>query len=233
MLLLSHLSFAGSTQTVEAVKVANIYLASMDYIFSQQGAINSRQTDKSQLFGNTFIHNVAEQYKQKFGEPFPEPDSKNIKLLYQTMVEVMEDNRTLLLDSDISFKGFIPAVYAFQLSQKFVQKGVGIKLKFTNKMERVRNKFNAPLAWEQSAIESIDSSSRRSVLDMETEGISRYMVRVDMVPMCLNCHGSPQNNPKNKGKSRAEWTDKDVTGYKMENWTIEELGGAVSVIIEN
>lgn len=231
MLLISHFSYGKTQLENEAIQIANVYATSLDYIFSQQPLINSQNSYKDKLFGTDFINHVAEIYKSKFDQPLPPPNSDNIKLLYQTMIEVMEDNRTLLLDPDIRYKGFIPVIYAFQLSQKFVQKGAGIKLKFTNKADRVRNMFNAPSPWEQSAIAKVESGDNNSVLETSVSGQVNYLVRVEMAPFCLNCHGKPQDNPLNKDKEPRNWTDKDITGYKMENWNMQELGGAISVII--
>jgi hypothetical protein len=147
----------------------------------------------------------------------------------------MEDNRTLFLDEDISDKGFIPAVYAFQLSRKYSTKGIGIKFKFTNESHKIRNMFNEPDNWEIKAIEHIKNSNDISFSERITghnnQSELRYMTKVELSPMCLQCHGSPKDNPENKGKPEHQWTNIDRCGFEMENWQLTDFGGAVSVTV--
>ncbi len=232
LFLASEPVIADESEQVEVKLIAQMYLASMDYIFEQQNTINTSNVDKSHLFGKQFIENVSTVYKEKYKRLFPQPSSLKVSLMYQVMIEVMEDNKTLIQDNDLTFKGFIPAVYAFQISQKFIQKGVGIKLKFTNQANRVRNLFNLPEAWEANSINRLKQTNESELIissnPSKNSQPDRYITKISMSPMCLTCHGAPQDNPVNNGKPVNEWTRLDKTGFEMENWKITDFGGAVS-----
>jgi len=217
-------------------EIAKVYSASMQYIFKNQTLINNQSQQKEALFGSKFISNVKSTYKKKFiTNTFPDENILAIKVLLEVMIEVMEDNRTLILDQDITFKGFIPAIFAFQISERYSKKGIGIKVKFTNDADRVRNKFNTPDPWEMGAIKNLKQNKLAEYYD--ENGLyrgtksSRYMIPVTMSAMCLTCHGTPKENPANFNIPRIEWTTLDKTGFPMENWKISDFGGGISVTI--
>lgn len=216
-------------------EVAKIYQASLEYIFNQQSLINSTELRKEKLFGQSFIKDIKKQYNDTFNQPFPNSSEKHVDHLLTLMMLVMEDNRTLLLDNDISVKGFIPAIFAFQLSQKFNKRGVGLNIKFTNLGDRVRNKLNSPDEWEQLALSVLKDGKIKDVFDADTsfkgKTALRYMRAVKMTPMCLDCHGIPQDKPQNFGLIKEHWSYKDKTGFLMEGWTLDELGGGISVVL--
>lgn len=83
-----------------------------------------------------------------FFNTFPKIDNKAKEALLQTMIEVMEENRELINDEYLSFKGIIPAVFAIQLSAKLSTKGIGLKIKFTRTPDSIHNQLNMPDAWE-------------------------------------------------------------------------------------
>ncbi|WP_167551995.1 Tll0287-like domain-containing protein [Pseudoalteromonas rubra] len=215
--------------------VARTYHASLLYIFSQQKLINSTQGNKSRLFGSALTDNVKETYRALFAQDFPSREDKYINLLLKHMVLVMEDNRTLLLDEHISYKGFIPAIFAFQLSTKFRERGYGINIKFTNVRSRIRNTLSAPDQWEQQALNTLVKDQNSIILDSKAsyqgQPAVRYMRPVRMTPLCLNCHGRPKDNPVNNGLEESQWQTKDRTGFYMEGWKLGELGGGISVVI--
>jgi len=216
-------------------EIAKVYHASMVYIFNKQSLINSSTQNKDGLFGQSFIGKIQSTYKVMFNQPFPKQTDKHISNLLTLMMLVMEDNRTLLLDNDIGFKGFIPAIFAFQLSQKFKERGFGLNIKFTNFEDRVRNKLNSPDYWEENALTTLKERSIKEVYDNDTsfEGMAalRYMRAVEITPMCLNCHGVPQDNPVNSERVKEQWHHKDKTGFLMEGWKLGELGGGISVVL--
>ena len=224
-----------STRQSSVIDVARIYHASMAYIFSQQSLINSNRQSKPSLFGTPFIDQVKKSYQVMFGEAFPDDNDEYVDNLLTLMKLVMEDNRTLILDPDIGFKGFIPAIFAFQLSEKFKARGYGLNIKFTNVVGRIRNKLSSPDEWEQKALAAIANGNVSEVINNNIEyngGVAtRYMRKVDMVPMCLNCHGIPEDNPANKNKEKNNWIFEDKTGFSMEGWKMGELGGGISVVL--
>lgn len=215
--------------------VTKMYMASMTYIFKSQPLINQKGGDKSSLFGNDFIENVKQTYQSKHNEQFPQINHLSKKMLLQAMVEVMEDNRELFNDEELGFKGIIPAIFAFQLSAKLSTKGVGLKIKFTRTPDNIRNRLNIPDEWEISVMQKILEKPRIYYDDkavLNGKPAYRQFTPLPMKPYCLNCHGTPANNPLNSGKVKSEWTNIDMTGFEMENWTIDDFGGGVSISIE-
>jgi len=216
-------------------EIAKTYQASITYIFKNQTLINQKGGDKSKLFGQAFISNVKKTYQTKFNKSFPEQNSPVIKSLIQVMIEVMESNRTLLYDNDITFKGFIPAIFAFQLSEKLSKKNLGVKIKFTSKPSQIRNQLNQPDFWEIEAMNRVQKQKLINYYDDQATYLNkpaqRYFLPVKMQPFCLSCHGVPANNPLNAGKKEAQWSNIDRTGFPMENWTLNDFGGGISITL--
>lgn len=216
-------------------ELSQMFQACTAYLFKQQPLINQKGGDKSALFGRTFVNNVKKTYVQKFNKEFIEDNHLYKTMLVRVMIEVMEDNRTLINDEDLGFKGFIPAVFGFQLTQKLSTKGLGVKIKFTTSTDKLRNKLNAPDRWESSVIKLIQRQKLTSYLEENTtfrgKRASRYFVPLKMEPFCLNCHGSPEHSPLNRGKDKSEWSNIDMTGFPMERWELDDFGGGISVTI--
>jgi len=215
--------------------ISKIFTASMYHIFKNQAVINQKGGDKSSLFDEKFIEGLKQTYKQKHHKSFPEKSSRLQSLLLKTMVEVMEENRTLINDEDLGFKGFIPAIFAFQVSEKLSRKGIGIKIKFTNMIGSVRNPLNLPDAWEIRAMNKFKNSKLEPLFDdtslMNNIPSYRYFLPMKLDKFCLNCHGKPSDNPLNRDKDITEYTHIDMTGFPMENWTLASFAGGMSITI--
>jgi len=215
--------------------ITQMYMSSMTYIFKNQPLINQRSGDKSALLGERFIDNIKKTYQIKYGEEFPQVDHFAKEMLLQAMIEVMDDNKELLYDNEISFKGIIPATFAFQLSAKLATKGIGLKIKFTRTEDGIRNKLNRPDSWESSVMKKIIKTPKiyydENAL-LHGKPAIRQFTPLPMAHFCLGCHGKPENNILNSGKEKSQWTNIDITGFEMENWTIDDFGGGVSISIE-
>lgn len=242
-LIIIHLLFghrAMASNTPEQAKklltdVTQIYMSSMTFIFLNQATVNYTSPDKKQLFGEYFINNVKTTFKNKHNKAFPDTRHKLTKALLQAMVEVMEDNKPLIMDPDIKFKGIIPATFASQLAAKLKTKGIGIKLKFTRESNLLRNQLNAPDDWELTTMRKIMKTpitffDAGSLVDKKP--VYRLMTPLPMKGYCLGCHGTIENNLVNQGKAKQEWSTIDMTGFEIENWTINDFGGAVSLSVD-
>ena len=216
-------------------EITKMYMSSMVYIFQHQPLINGKTLDKSELQGDKFINNIKHIYRAKYNEEFPLSDHFAKQILLQAMIEVMDDNKPLLYDNEIDFKGIIPATFAFQLSAKLATKGVGLKIKFTRTKDSIRNVLNIPDAWESVVMQKV---IRRPQIYYDNNAVIngkpaiRQFTPLPMAPYCLACHGAPKDNPLNHNKKPADWTNIDMTGFKMENWTMDDFGGGVSISIE-
>ena len=216
-------------------EVTKIYMSSMVYIFKNQPLINGNSFDKSALQGEKFIDKIKEVYEATYQESFPATDHYIKRVLIETMIEVMADNQPLLDDSDITFKGIIPATFAFQLSAKLSTKGIGLKIKFTRTKDSIRNVLNTPDEWESSTMQKIIKKPQifyDNNAYINKKPAFRQFTPLPMAGYCLACHGSPADNPLNHGKSKEYWTDYDMTGFKMEGWSMTDFGGGVSISIE-
>ena len=238
--LLCFISFSGwanAQATPEELigDVSRIYRAAMYHIFYSQPLINQKGGDKSQLFGKEFIDGFKTVYAHKFNQPFPSKNSRLQNILLRSMIAVMEDNRTLIMDKDIGFKGLIPANYAFQLSDMLAKRGSGVKIKFTNITDNIRNLKNVPDPWEITVMEKFKSSTLNKYFDQSSnvEGfpVYRYFVPLELNQFCLDCHGTPKDNPLNQGKKTSQWSNIDMTGFTMENWHLGDFAGGLSVTI--
>ena len=215
--------------------LTKMYSASMVYIFLNQDTINSPLADKSVLFGDDFINQVKDTYTEINHEPFPELDHFAKRILIETMIEVMDENEPLIFDEDIPFKGIIPATFAFQISAKLAAKGLGLKIKFTRISKAIRNRLNEPDEWEHTVMLNIIKKPQifydeNAVL--EGKPAIRQFTPLPMKPYCLSCHGSAKDNPLNTNREPKQWTDIDITGFKMEGWTIDDFGGGISISID-
>jgi hypothetical protein len=227
---------ANDTQMKNLINdITKMYMSSMVYVFKSQPLINEKNIDKKALLGERFIDNIKKTYSTKYNEAFPKEDHYAKTMLLQAMVEVMDDNKALLYDDEIGFKGIIPATFAFQLSAKLSTKGIGLKIKFTRTAGQIRNKMNSPDSWESRIMNKIQNNPQiyydQNAL-LNGKPAIRQFTPLPMANYCLACHGVPENNPSNIGKIRSEWTDIDITGFEMENWTIDDFGGGVSISIE-
>lgn len=114
-------------------------------------------------------------------------------------------------------------------------KGIGLKIKFTRHADSVRNKANIPDQWEVAIIKKVQQQPRiyyEANATLNGNPAYRQFTPLPIKPYCLNCHGSIADNPLNKDKSEHQWTDIDMTGFKMENWKLGDFGGGVSISLD-
>jgi len=220
------------------IEMSRMFKSAQVVIFKNLPVINSTTSDKTNLFGDNYMKQVKAAYQAKFKEPFPQIDHFFKEQLVASMIEVMDENRTLISDVDIKFKGLIPATYASQLSHKFSNLGLGIKIKFTASPDLLRNQFNAPDVWEVNTISKFldeEWDKNTAYFDASAELYDkpafRYMTPLYHSKMCLGCHGVVAENILNKNKPEAEWTTNDIAGFPMEGQSLGELGGGISISI--
>ncbi len=218
-------------------EITNIFGAAQIYIFRNQALINSKQPNKNLLFGDEFIAQVKNVHRETYHSPFPVADHPIKAYLLNSMVGVMDDNRALILDKEIDFKGFIPAGFAFQLSQRFSNGGYSVSIKFVGLKNRLVNELNVPDQWETGVLKKMQDSrwSRdqafREVTISRQGKFLRTLRPIYHKRQCLSCHGSIEDNPSNSGKSRETWSAENMAGFTMQNFKLNELAGGVSLSI--
>jgi len=218
--------------------LAGMFIAAKIAIFKKQPLINAKGGDKSVLFGEEYLAMVKETYQASFAKPFPANDHYFKDLLVKSMVEVMEENRTLLMDPDLGFKGLIPATYAHQLSHKFSTLNLGVKINFTAPKKILRNPLNMPDEWEEKTIDNFkkaDWPKKKPHFDADAlvnqKPAFRYMTPLYYGPVCMRCHGVPEDNPANADKPKSQWTHIDLSGFPMEGQKLNQVAGGVSISI--
>jgi hypothetical protein len=149
-----------------------------------------------------------------------------IQAQFDAIREVIDENQVLIDRRDVGFKGFVPAVFARLVNERFEDKvGTDALIKVTAPVPLVRNRKSRPDTWEQSVIDGQFGSPDWPRGDLYAEVTTfkqRNAFRV-MVPeyygqACLACHGGP------KGAM-------DVTGYPMEGGQLDALAGAISIAL--
>jgi len=216
-----------------AKQTTQIYVAAMKTIFENQAIINSIDADKSHLFGDNFIEEVKATYVITFKNEFPKSDNIVTKKMLLSMKIIMDTNKALILDKKIKVKGFIPAIFAFQLSQRFSNSYLPMKIKFSGFEGKLYNELNKPDKWEQSILEKIVNSTwekGKAHFEIVQDEV-RYMYPLYHEKKCLNCHGAPKDNILNQNKPYSKWTDINIAGFKMQNFELNQLGGGVSFVM--
>jgi len=221
-----------------SLEVINIFMASKEVLFEKQEEINSAKADKSSLFGQSFLREIDSVYRKNHGQALPKSDHPIKTLLYQSILSVMEDNRALIMDPDLAYKGLIPATFSFQLSQRFSNSGYPVKIKFVGLRNNLVNEANNPDAWEYEVLSKVAASvSEDGILVQQvTEEKGRSLVRT-LKPIyfsldCLSCHGTVSDNSANKFISKEHWTLINKAGFKMSNYQLGDLAGGVSLKLD-
>src|SRR5262249_35291879 len=168
-------------------------------------------------------------YARVTGQPLPvlDPASAEGKLLQaesEAIREVMDEAQPLINDPNRDFKGFIPAVFAYRVADRFSQKVRGVAyLKLTAPAERIRRETNRPDTWEDRVIKEKFQApgweNGRFVAEeaaLNGKRAYRLLIPEYYVASCLACHGEP------KGAT-------DVTGGRREDAKPGGLGGSLRV----
>lgn len=221
---------AASTATEDeiALALANMLRAGRTVIAANQAVINDPGTDKG-LTGAKVRDDAIKVFKEKTGS---DPDAiiarnpygKLLAVQIESITEVLDDNQSTINKPGIDFKGFVPAVFARLVNERFREKiGSEAKIKVTAPINLVRNRKALPDELESTVITSKFSSAdwpRNQVFSQlaETDGRAAYRVLVPEYysKNCLSCHGEP------KGEI-------DITGYPKEGGVAGQLGGVISI----
>ena len=204
------------------------FLRSARQVISDQQALINEPKSGKQLTGQKLIELAKAKYVEQTGHPVPvlDPTSAEGQMLQaevDAMQEVMDDAQPLINDPSRGFKGFLPAVFAYQVAERFSRKVGGLGyLKLTAPAELVRHRPNFPDAWENEVITTkfqAPGFKRGEFVEQEAPLNGKKAYRV-LIPeyydsSCLSCHGEPKGS-------------RDITGGKREGGKIGDLGGAIS-----
>jgi hypothetical protein len=213
-----------------ALNLTTLLRSAREVISHNQDLINTQATGKH-LTATTVIEQAKANFAKTTGHPLPvlDPMSVEGKMLkgeLDAIQEVMDEAQSLINDPKRGFKGFLPAVFAYRVAERFSQKvGDLAYLKLTAPKELIRRQGNSPDAWEDQMIKNKFQSvgwEKGEFVAEEAELYGKRAYRL-LIPeyyeaSCLSCHGEP------KGAS-------DISGGKKEGGKLGDLGGAVSAAI--
>jgi hypothetical protein len=219
-------------KTKICTEMATLFRAARAIISENQQLIDDPAKGDKGLSGAVVVGKTREKYQQMAGEPLAD-DATGSKLateartaMLASIDEVMEANQDWINEQGKGFKGFLPAVFAKMLADRFTKKMSGrMAVKLTAPKYLVRNRGNRPDEWETKVMDTkftADTYPRGQAFAERAahkKGDAwRLMVPEYYGQSCLKCHGDP------KGQ-------RDITGGLMEGGQLDQLGGAISVAL--
>ena len=230
-LFVSGASADDTTDRVIAERLAE-YLRSARTVISQyQDLINDPTKGDKGLTGERILAEASTIFKNQTGEDptAVDPEGREGKLLRAQMdaiVDVMAENRGTIDAPDVGFKGFIPAIFARLVNEKFAQKvGQEAEVKVTAPEELVRNRKARPDAWEKAVLSNKFAAANWPKGQGYSESVTiggrqafRLILPEYYKSSCLSCHGGPKG-------------EMDITGYPKEGGKEGDLGAAISVTL--
>ena len=231
LLALSSVVIAEETELDIALSLADMLQASRTVIADNQSLINNPELTEKALTGEVIVDQVIELLTESgaLTEEQLEGDTRLARYLQfqaDSIAEIIDENQMLLNQPGLAFKGFVPAVFARLVNERFSAKASGeAQVKVTAPMDLIRNRRARPDEWEldvlESKFESADWQHGQRYTE-STEIAGREAFRV-MVPeyygqACLACHGTPK-------------AELDITGYPKEGADLDQLAGAISITI--
>lgn len=122
-------------------------------------------------------------------------------------------------DGDFEFKGLHCSVVGKSVGRLF-SAGSDYAIRYTN--FNPRSEQDIPDAFETQALERFYANSsiteHYGIADYEGEERFRYLQALEVDESCLECHGEPAG-------------ELDITGKVKEGWTLDSVGGAISIVI--
>ena len=222
---------AETTKEEIATNMATLLRSARAVVSDNQTLINDPYKGHKGFTGQVVLEAAKFNFRMETGLDIDniDPLSLHGELLQaelEAVAEVVDEWQDVINEKGVGYKGFLPAVFAFQVTQRFKEKkGAIAEIKLTAPADYVRNARNMPDGWEQEIIESRfkspDHPLGRTVSAMgEKDGKKAFRLILPEYYMlsCLECHGQPEGA-----------TDK--TGGEKEGGTLGALGGAISVVI--
>ena len=214
-----------------AKSLATMLRAARTIISQNQDRINDPAVGYKGLDGKTVLAQSAKIYQTATQvDPLTiDPASRHgklIRVLMDSIVEVIDMHQQTLNRQGVGFKGFIPSLFARLVNEAFGRRAAGVaEMKVTAPAQLIRNPRARPDQWE---LEVIDGKllSAQWPKDLpfaalaQAKGKPAYRTAVPEYygGSCLTCHGSPKG-------------EVDITGYPKDGAREGELGGVISITL--
>lgn len=229
---------AGQAQTSEitddrttALSIATMLRSARGVIGDSQDVINDPAAGDKGLTGDAVLEDAIAAYVETTGKDprAVDPETLEGKLLGAQMAaiaEVMDENQDTINREGVGFKGFVPAVFARLVNERFADKAGDLaQVKVTAPPDLVRNRKARPDDWESEVIATrltapdwAEGQVYDEVTTMDGKAAYRILVPEYYGEGCLACHGEPAG-------------EIDVTGYPKEGGHLGDLGGVVSITL--
>ena len=223
---------AEQTDTVIALRLADMLRSARSVISQYQKLINDPEKGDKGLTGERVLTETIAIYQKQTGEDplATDPNSKEGKLLraqMEAIKEVVDENQHTINAPGVGFKGFIPAVFARLVNEKFaasvgqeaVGQGDGARGSHPQPQgpagrlgdERHHRQVQRKPDWKKGTPFSETTT-------VDNRAAFRLIVPEYYAQSCLACHGEP------KGET-------DITGYPKEGGKEGDLGAAISITL--
>jgi Protein of unknown function (DUF3365) len=214
-----------------AKSLATMLRAGRTVISKNQDRINDATVGIKGIDGKMVLAEASAIYRQATGtDPVsldPSlPEGKLIRMLMDSIAEVMDVHQETINRPGVGFKGFIPAVFGRLVNEAFGRRAAGVaEMKVTAPPHLLRNPKVQPDEWEMEVIKTkLESSSwpkdqtYSAAAPKNGNLAERTLIPEYYGRSCLGCHGSP------KGEI-------DITGFPKEGANEGDLGGIISITL--
>lgn len=225
----AHHRVGGDDEAV-AMETATLFRAARKVISDQQDLINDASKGDKGLTSEKVIAATKANYTAATGKPFQEATTALLcdvqTAMFGAIDEVMTAAQPLINEPGKGFKGFLPAVFGKQLADRVSKRLAGrVHVKLTAPKALLRNRANRPDDWETNVLESkfkakdwTKGKPFAEVTDHKGRAGTRLMIPEYYTASCLSCHGDPKG-------------EKDITGGLKEGGKLDDVGGAISVVV--
>ncbi|RUM98931.1 DUF3365 domain-containing protein [Pseudaminobacter arsenicus] len=216
---------------ITGTRLAELLRAGRNIVSNYQELINDPARGDKQLTSDRFTKEAIALYSKRTGHDplsgeLSQRDKRLLNAQIEAMREVLDEQQADINREGIGFKGFVPAVFARLVNEKFIAKvGEDARVRVTAPEYLVRNRKSLPDDWEARIINDVLSDPKRTKGEVYTEVAEadgrpafRMLLPEYYTESCLTCHGAP------KGEI-------DVTGYPKEGGKAGDLGGAISIVL--
>jgi hypothetical protein len=204
---------------IELIKIGRVIVS------EQMDNINDASKADKGFTGDYMAGQVLERFKKHtrldLQIPNVVPQANLYIALVQSAKDVVHEAQPVINRAGISYKGFIPAVFAQRVEDQFYTKS-GVRMKLTS--IDYRNANSKPDDFEAEVLRMFSDSRhpkgkpymRSSMVDGRP--VLRMMSPEYVSQTCLTCHGEP------RGKLT-------VGGMKKDGWKDGDLAGAISIVL--
>lgn len=214
-----------SGEAVTARLLASLLKIGRAVVSEHQAAINN-PTDGAKGFTGAYVGKLVSARflgQELIDLRIPDSTAQTVLLrsLLESEKEVVDSFQVVINRPGIGFKGFPPAVFARQTSERFFEK-TGIRLKLTGADSRVAD--NKPDEFETQVLRMFADPRHPKgqhyvkVTSVSGKPVMRVVDPEYAATSCLTCHGSPKG-------------ERDIAGMAKEGWREGDLAGAISLTI--